>query len=156
MGVADAPSGIFRLTGNPVYGSLLGLSNCGPFVAFERLVRAGRKERRANPADQGRKSDPRTQKNNERSQYVIENTGRPSKNEAKTNPKRTSLEPPVCIFDPKSEPSSATGVQAAGRSQRNTPRTEIDPRGETRRIASKHKNSGNEAKKSLKTKGLTF
>ena len=60
------------------------------------------------------------------------------------------------IFDPKSEPSSATRVRAAGRSQRNTPRTEIDPRGETRRIASKYKNSGNEAKKSLKTKDLTF
>ena len=104
-------------------------------------------ERRANPADQGRKSDPRTHKNNERSQYVIENTGRPSKNEAKTNPNRTNFEPPMCIFDPKSEPSSATRVRAAGMSLRNAPRTEIDPRSEIRRIASKYKNSGNEAKK---------
>jgi hypothetical protein len=49
----------------------------------------------------------------------------------KTKLKRTNFEPPVCISDPKSEPSSATGVRAAGRSQRNAPRTEIDPRGET-------------------------
>jgi hypothetical protein len=74
----------------------------------------------------------------------------------KTKLKRTqngpTLSPQCAYLTPK---ASLRAPRACGRQEGrcgNALRTEIEPRGETGRIVSKYKNSGNEAKKYLETK----
>jgi len=74
----------------------------------------------------------------------------------KTKPKRTNFEPPVSIFDPKTDLSSVTRVRATASRSGVRPGQELPHAARLEEPRANTKNSGNEAKKYLKTKDLTF
>jgi hypothetical protein len=92
------------------------------------------------------------EKNYVRSQYVIENKGTHCRNELK----RTHFERQMCRLNPQIELSLHTPVRAGGPCRKHTARFDKEPARGTPQNPRKCKNSGNKAKKLLKTKEVSF
>jgi hypothetical protein len=95
------------------------------------------------------------QKKYERSQYVIENTGRHVRNELKRTQNEPQLSAEIRALRAEFEFSSTSQVLADA-SNGNDGRGRDRPVGGIQRTAREYENRGNEAKKYLKTKDITF
>ena len=96
-----------------------------------------------------------TTKKYDRSQYVLENTGRHVANEAKTNQNEPQLSAEMRALGAEFEFSSTSQVLATASSGEDG-RGPSRPVEEIRRTAREYENRGNEAKEYLKTKDITF
>ncbi len=88
----------------------------------------------------------------ERSHYDIENKGRHCRNDLK----RTHFERQVCRLNLQIELSLHALARAGGPRRKHTARFDDEPTCGASQSAREYKNSGNEAKKYLKTKDITF
>jgi len=92
------------------------------------------------------------EKNYDRSQYIVENKGTNCRNELK----RTHFERQMRELNPQIELSLHAPVRAGGPRRKHTARFDKEPARGTPESPRKCKNSGNKAKKLLKTKEVSF
>ncbi len=96
-----------------------------------------------------------TTKKYDRSQYVLENTGRHVPNEAKTIQNEPQLSAEMRALGAEFEFSSTSQVLAGASNGKDSRGRDRPVRG-IQRTTREYENRGNEAKESLKTKDITF